>query len=189
MVWEIERLKMPGGPGGGSVGTQFFGKCVDREVNITGGTAMKRLAATSSFMFVAEEEICDDFVSEGFYRALNLSYIPVVFGGRDVGFDEVALAGTYVDAFDFDDGREIVQFLGELLRDDSKDWVQLMSWQHDFVVVPPTPWVCGLATAVADASDVSRLGDEHLKVIEDFREFWHSKKCYGSYREARDALV
>ena len=100
---EIERLKMPD--------TQFFGKCVDREVDITEFTAMKRLAATSGFLFAAEEEICDDYVSEGFYRALNLSYVPVVFGGRDVGFDEVALAGTYVDAFDFDDGREIVQFL------------------------------------------------------------------------------
>ena len=91
--------------------TQFFGRCVGREVNITAATAMKRLAATSGFLFAAEEEICEDFISEGFYRALNLSYIPVVFGGRDVGYDEVALAGTYVDAFDFDDGREIIQFL------------------------------------------------------------------------------
>ena len=91
--------------------SQFFGKCVDREVNITEAAAMKRLAATSGFIFTPEEEICDDYVSEGFYRALNLSYIPVVFGGRDVGFDEVALAGTYVDAFDFDNGREIIQFL------------------------------------------------------------------------------
>lgn len=108
LMREIERLRIPGPAG---VDAQFFGKCVDREVNITEGTAMKRLAATNGFLFVAEEEICDDFVSEGFYRALNLSYIPVVFGGRDVGFDEVALAGSYVDAFDFDDGREIIQFL------------------------------------------------------------------------------
>ena len=91
--------------------TQFFGRCVGREVNITAATAMKRLAATSGFFFAAEEEICEDYIAESFYHALNLSYIPVVFGGRDVGYDEVALAGTYVDAFDFDDGREIIQFL------------------------------------------------------------------------------
>ena len=103
LLREIEGLKMPD--------TQFFGACVGREVNITAATAMKRLAATSGFLFAPEEEICDDYISEGFYRALNLSYIPVVFGGRDVGYDEAALAGTYVDAFDFDDGREIIQFL------------------------------------------------------------------------------
>ena len=66
--------------------------------------------------------------------------------------------------------------------------MQLTSWQHDFVVVPPTSWVCDLATAMADVSDVSRLDDD-LKVIDDFQEFWHRKKCYGSYREARDALL
>jgi hypothetical protein len=28
-----------------------------------------------------------------------------------VGFDEVALAGTYVDAIDFDDEKELVEYL------------------------------------------------------------------------------
>ena len=102
---EIEELRIPG------VDTKFFGKCIDREVNITESMAMKRLAKRSGFMFVAEEDICDDYVSESFYRALHLSSIPVVFGGRDVGIDEVALAGTYVDALDFDDGQELIKFL------------------------------------------------------------------------------
>ena len=71
----------------------------------------------------------------------------------------------------------------ELLQEDSKDWVQLTSWQHDFVVMPPTSWVCDLVTAIENASD------EDLKVIKDFSEFWHSKKCYGTYNEARDELL
>ena len=66
--------------------------------------------------------------------------------------------------------------------------MQLTSWQREFAVVPPTSWVCDLVTALVDASNTGPLGKD-LKVIEDFQEFWHSKKCYGSYREAREALL
>ena len=61
--------------------------------------------------------------------------------------------------------------------------MQLTSWQREFAVVPPTSWVCDLATALADASNTDP------RVIEDFQEFWRGKKCYGSYQEARDAIL
>ena len=80
--------------------------------------------------------------------------------------------------------------LRQLLRNDSKDWVQLVSWQRDFVVVPPTSWVCDLVSAVVGPGhgDPDDGDQKDFKVIVDFREFWDKKKCYGNYRDAREAF-
>ena len=77
----------------------------------------------------------------------------------------------------------IPSFVGtnrELLREDSKEWVQLVSWQLDFVVVPPASWVCDLATAIAEVSDFGRLDDE-----QDYESLMTSKNS-GTAKNATE---
>ena len=135
---------------------------------------MDALKKRVRFYLAAEDEICEDYISADFFRALNLSYVPIVLGGQTVGYDEVGLAGTYVDALDFDDAEELVDYLKEV-QASWNDYFVYVSWQYDYRITTAEDWVCRLASA-------------HLETrtsIEDFREFWQRKKCYGSYKHAR----
>ncbi len=163
-----------------------------------------QLSASVRFFLVAEQEICDDYITEDFYRALAYSFVPVVVGGRDVGFDEVALAGTYIDALDFDTEQDLASYLGVYLRDNAEEFLQYLTWQYEFRVVPSIPsWVCEIGLALAGAPVVGHLDDDQdyfypagneedrggHKAITDFRRFWQRKKCYGSYLDALRTLT
>ena len=101
-------------------------------------SVMESVHKKTRFYFAFEEEICDDFITEEFFKvqdinlrkkrmfleqacriilqALELSYVPVVLGGQDIGYDEVALAGTYIDALDYRDPKQVAKMLADLTR-------------------------------------------------------------------------
>ena len=152
--------------------TFLYGKCVDRMPKIKLG---KSLLATMKrkirYYLALEEDICDDYITEQYFRALSYGYVPVVFGGADLGYDEVGLAGTYIDALDFENSDDLVQYL-TTMQANSVEFVQYLAWQQEYRVVPATHWVCDLLTAI------HRLPE---RTIKSFSQFWNQKKCYGSY--------
>ena len=166
--------------------THFYGDCMGSgermrpKLALEGLSFMESLKKRVRFYFAAEDEICEDYVSEDFFRALNHSYVPVVLGGQAVGYDEVGLAGTYVDALDFEDVEALVEYLKEL-QASYNDYLLYLTWQHDYRIKLANDWVCSLKTALEEDKDKTAA-------VTDFRRFWHQKKCYGSYENARIKL-
>lgn len=94
----------------------------------------------------------------------------------------MALAGTYVNALEFDSERELVDYL-KYLQGNPNEFAQYISWQNDFKVEPSLKWVCNLKKKMIKTF----LGPEHRSYppIGNFKEFWSKKKCYGHYKTAK----
>ncbi|XP_035217420.1 alpha-(1,3)-fucosyltransferase C-like [Stegodyphus dumicola] len=61
------------------------------------------------FYLAFENTICEDYITEKFYRVLHYDMIPVVFGGGN--YLAVAPAGSYINALDFDSPKKLSSHL------------------------------------------------------------------------------
>lgn len=117
---------------------------------------------------------------------MELSFLPIVFGGSEMGYDEIGLSGTYINAFDFDSESSLIEYLTKI-QNKTEDFMQYMDWRQELKIIGPESWVCDLCASLAE---VKHKGVNMTKInyIKDFEEFWQRKKCYGSHLEAREIL-
>lgn len=138
------------------------------------------LEEPAKFWAALETDICDDYITEDFFMALYNNFVPIVFGGADIGYDEVALPGTYIDALSFSSPETLSNYL-KLISKDAREFGQYVAWQHEFEVRPGRYWVCPFSQAVIEAASA----DEPFKpVLKNFTQFWDQKRCYGDYEDA-----
>ena len=160
----------------GSFATNLFGRCVNKTAKIRAGqTFLETMRDKKRFYLAFEEEICDDYITSNFFEALKLGYIPVVLGGMDIGYDEVALPGTYVDALDYKKAGDLVNYLLYLTKH-NLEFFQYVSVHLEFMVTSSTRWACNLGEAWQKRRKSG--------VVADFKKFWYQKKCYGQYYTA-----
>ncbi len=162
-------------------GNHIYGSCINRTVRLPLGTTGEAALSSRARFYVAfEEEICDDYITERYFRALHHGYVPLVLGGADVGYDEVALAGTYIDAIDFVTEEGPLGLRRHLAELPWLEFSQYLLWQLDYTVDScQGQWRLRLGEKVV--ADMAR----QKKSILDFSQFWHSKKCYGRYNTAK----
>ncbi|TRY75351.1 hypothetical protein TCAL_08579 [Tigriopus californicus] len=139
-----------------------------------------KLEEPAKFWAALETDICDDYVTEGFFKALYNDYVPVVFGGADIGYDEVALPGTYIDALSFSSPETLADYL-KMISKDSREFGQYVAWQHNFQVISGRFWVCPFSQAVIEAAEEKK---PPKPVLKNFTQFWDQKRCYGDYEDA-----
>ncbi|MBX3581390.1 MAG: alpha-1,3-fucosyltransferase [Rhizobiaceae bacterium] len=65
------------------------------------------------FCIAFENSVCDDYVTEKLYDPLRASSVPIYLGASNA--KKFAPAGSFIDASDFRDGRELAGYLKHLL--------------------------------------------------------------------------
>ena len=78
------------------------------------------------FYLAFENSFCVDYVTEKFFRTLELDIVPVVMGGAN--YSSLAPPGSYIDTADFPEPRALAQHLLRL-ADDQEAYMQHFWWK------------------------------------------------------------
>ncbi|XP_012162774.1 uncharacterized protein LOC101451489 [Ceratitis capitata] len=96
---------------------------------------------TYKFYLAFEEELCEDYVGENFFKALQARLVPVVFGGAN--YSNFAPPNSYINARDFASMRELAEYLLYLDKNPTEhikyfawhDWYGILKVELDFLEV------------------------------------------------------
>nr|XP_014091802.2 uncharacterized protein LOC106618538 [Bactrocera oleae] len=86
---------------------------------------------TYKFFLAFEEELCEDYVSESFFKALNGSMLPVVFGGAN--YTRFAPPNSYINARDYASIRELTEYL-LYLDQNPEEHIKYFTWYERYYV-------------------------------------------------------
>ncbi|KAG7155879.1 Alpha-(1 3)-fucosyltransferase C-like 9 [Homarus americanus] len=102
------------------------------------------------FYFAFENSICQDYITEKFFLALQLDVIPVVFGGGN--YAAIAPINSYINALDFKTPKELAKYL-ELVAENATMYNKYFEWKNKYIVElghPFSPMVCDLCSKLHD---------------------------------------
>ena len=91
------------------------------------------LNTTYKFYLSFENSLCDDYITEKFFRIRHLDIIPVVLGAAD--YTQWMPSGTFVDVRDFRSPQELADFLRRLDNDDEA-YLKLLSVKRRMLCRP-----------------------------------------------------
>jgi len=89
-----------------------------------------KMADRYKFYLAFEDSLCDDYVTEGFYEALDSHVVPVVLGGAN--YSQMAPNHSFVDAT-YRTPEELADVLRQLDGDDEA-YVEYFAWKADYRV-------------------------------------------------------
>uniref|UniRef100_A0A0K8U973 Fucosyltransferase n=1 Tax=Bactrocera latifrons TaxID=174628 RepID=A0A0K8U973_BACLA len=84
---------------------------------------------TYKFFLAFEEELCEDYVGENFFKALGFSLLPVVFGGAN--YTRFVPPNSYINARDFASIRELADYL-LYLDQNPEEHIKYFTWQEKY---------------------------------------------------------
>ena len=123
------------------------------------------------FYLSFENSICPEYVTEKFFRILQLDLVPVVYGGAD--YSAIAPPHSYIDARQYTP-KELSKYLKKLQRDD-KLYAEYFRWKKSYVVEAGVEQMsrhafCDLCKQLHQ--------DQQMKIYEDIHEFFNIDHCY-----------
>ncbi|XP_037780279.1 alpha-(1,3)-fucosyltransferase C-like [Penaeus monodon] len=141
------------------VGVDVYGSCG----NLPSGTRdtiaymPKEVSSThlgSSYMFYLafENSICEDYVTEKFFKALAMDVVPVVLGGAN--YSSIAPPNSFVDAMDFASPVLLGAHLLSIARNRSL-YNSFFAWKNEYQIdlgFPFYPLVCDLCRKLHQSS-------------------------------------
>lgn len=117
------------------------------------------------FYIAAENSFCPDYVTEKFYRALQVGAVPIVYGGSD--YSAYAPPYSFIHAADFQSPKDLADYLF-LLDQNPKLYARYLEWKKDWIVdrQPFDGW-CSLCEKLnhPDANQTS-------KSYQDIAKWW-----------------
>lgn len=97
------------------------------------------------FFLAFENSICDDYVTEKFFRALRYDIVPVVLGGAD--YKVVGPSGSYINAADFRSPKQLAEYLHKV-SENSTLYRTYFKWKEDGYTVEDKPNHCSLCEKI-----------------------------------------
>lgn len=111
--------------------------CSRREESCDHNKFWNDLARTYKFYFAAENSLCVDYITEKFWRTLEVGMVPVVYGGADYG--AVAPPNSYIDVRDFKSHNELVEYLKKV-GNDPEEYAKYFEWKRIYRVENTDCW-------------------------------------------------
>ncbi|CAL1293403.1 unnamed protein product [Larinioides sclopetarius] len=102
---------------------------------------LKTFSKLFYFYLAFENAICDDYITEKFYRTLNHAMIPVVFGGGK--YSSVAPIGSYINAMEFSSPKELANYLYKVASNFSL-FSEYFKWKIEGYEIEDFPNPCAL---------------------------------------------
>lgn len=123
------------------------------------------------FYLSFENSICPEYVTEKFFRILQLDLVPVVYGGAD--YSAIAPPHSYIDARQYTP-KELSKYLKKLQRDDNL-YAEYFRWKKSYVVEAGVEQMsrhafCDLCKKLHQ--------DQQMKIYENIHEFFNIDHCY-----------
>lgn len=121
----------------------------------------KTLERDYRFYFSFENSICDDYVTEKLWKALNLNIVPVVMGAYN--YSELLPPKSYIDIKDYASLEELAAYL-KLLHSNDKLYNEYLQWKGRYDIVKHPPMACSVCEYLNKAKDVRKVYD-HLDLF------------------------
>ncbi|XP_055933249.1 alpha-(1,3)-fucosyltransferase C-like [Argiope bruennichi] len=124
---------------------------------------LKKFSKQFFFYLAFENAICDDYVTEKFYRTLNHGMIPVVFGGGD--YASIAPTDSYIDAMKFSSPKELADYLYKVASNFSL-FSKYYKWKTEGYEIKDLPNPCVLCEKLHSKSFLLH------SVYDDMQKWW-----------------
>jgi len=114
----------------GSSKIHQYGKCGNRKTPAKPLQKMKEIARTYKFYFSFENHIMDGYVTEKLYKALTFGPVPVYYGASDVGLMKITKKKSFINVFDFPNGKELGKYLKYLEKNETA-YNEYHEWRNE----------------------------------------------------------
>jgi len=114
------------------------GNCRDDFKNHINCTRYCELDALKDYKFFLsfENGVCTDYVSEKYWKYLELGLVPVVLGGANYSDPKIAIPGSYIDASNFNSVKDLAVYLDFLNKND-KEYNKYFDWKKKYKIWHP----------------------------------------------------
>ena len=130
---------------------------------------LNMLNTTYKFYLSFENSLCDDYVTEKFWKAIHNNVVPVVLGAYN--YSELMPPNSYIDIKDFASPKELAEYL-IMLDGNDELYNRYLSWKGVYEIVKHPPVQCNLCEYLNVAKDVRKTYDR-------LDLFWNPQtKCY-----------
>ncbi|XP_063609079.1 alpha-(1,3)-fucosyltransferase C-like [Penaeus indicus] len=169
------------------VGVDVYGACG----NLTNGTrdtiaympkevSSSRLGNSYMFYLAFENSVCEDYVTEKFFKALAMDVVPVVLGGAN--YSSMAPPNSFVDAMDFASPVLLGAHLLSIARNRSL-YNSFFAWKSEYQIdlgFPFYPLVCDLCRKLHQNSR------QNVKTYTDVESWFRNvSRCHPWQRPGR----
>jgi alpha-1,3-fucosyltransferase len=98
----------------------------------TESQCLKMLESKYKFYLSFENAVCEDYVTEKFFKVLNYNIIPIVLGGAN--YSKFAPSKSYIDVRDFQSVGQLAEYLQYLNKNETA-YSEYFEWKSYFRVV------------------------------------------------------
>lgn len=106
-----------------------YGKCGDIEVPWNNDQAILDVLGKYKFYLSLENSCCDDYVTEKFWRALEMGLVPIVVGAPYEHYVKFGPPNSFIHADQFDSMTQLAVYLIELNANDEK-YLEYFKWRN-----------------------------------------------------------
>jgi len=107
-------------------------KCPTDRPNLNRGTDCRTsIASEYKFYLAFENNICEDYVTEKFFRTLKTQMVPIVYGGAN--YSEIAPKNSYISVTDFNSIKDLADYLIYLDKNPA-EYLKYFEWRKHYWV-------------------------------------------------------
>lgn len=143
------------------IDVDIYGKCGPLDCPQIGMDCHVELSNSYKFYLAFENTICNEYISEKFWRTLRLPLVPIVMGGSN--YKQVAPPHSYIDVNDFDTVEDLADYI-QYLDAHNEKYLEYFKWKENYNLYRDDPY-CQLCQKLND-------DDEPVKVYSDLKHWF-----------------
>ena len=109
----------------------IYGKCGNKECLPRNSNRCNHILNEYKFYLAAENSLCADYITEKFYRTLEMGLVPVVYGGAD--YAHFAPPHSYIHVANFPSPKDLADYLLLLDRNPGL-YMEYFNWKENYEV-------------------------------------------------------
>ena len=151
------------------ISVDVFGRCGNLTCSSSSGSHNKcdrMLDSNYKFYLAFENSLCEDYVTEKFYRMFQIDIVPIVLGAADYG--RFAAPGTYLDVRDFSSPGHLANHLN-LLNNRMDLYMEYLLRRRPMRTIEREPVLCSVCKYAHKIRQTTNT-------IVDVTDVWSAKK-------------
>lgn len=142
--------------------------CLRKSQNCNKTKFWKDLSKDYKFYFAAENSLCEDYITEKFWRPLEQGMVPLVYGGGD--YAAVAPPNSFIDVRQFKTIKELAEYL-KRISDSKEKYAKYFEWRRSHKVVLTDAWH-GWCSLCRKVREYKRNPDAVPRKVYDNLSYW-----------------